>query len=216
MKKIITILTLIISINSVGQKNYLSIGNATNGLCFGNSTQFNGVRFNVIDKNCFKNNGFNLSLISESQLTNGVNLGLLSATHELVNGINIGGLFSSGSFNGMSITGFMSMSSKINGIGISGINSGDTLNGLMIGLWTIYANKAINGLAISTFFVHAQQLSGVSFTLLKNEFTIQKGLSFSLFNDAKELHGVQIGLINYAGNNRRFLRWTPLINFNFK
>ena len=38
------------------------------------------------------------------------------------------------------------------------------------------------------------------------------GLTIALFNYAAELHGVQIGLLNYAGNNPRGLRWLPLAN----
>ena len=29
------------------------------------------------------------------------------------------------------------------------------------------------------------------------------------------LHGVQIGLLNYAGNNRDGLRWLPIANVHF-
>jgi len=40
----------------------------------------------------------------------------------------------------------------------------------------------------------------------------QKGLSIALFNHTKELHGLQLGVINYAGNNRKLFRWMPFFN----
>ena len=40
------------------------------------------------------------------------------------------------------------------------------------------------------------------------------GLPRGLLNRARELQGVQIGLLNYAGNNGRF-PWLPLVNAHF-
>ncbi len=41
-----------------------------------------------------------------------------------------------------------------------------------------------------------------------------RGLSIGLLNRAEELHGVQIGLLNHAGNNSRY-PWLPIINAHF-
>ena len=38
------------------------------------------------------------------------------------------------------------------------------------------------------------------------------GLSIGGFNCAEELHGVQLGILNYAGNNPRWARWLPFVN----
>jgi len=216
LKTALTILLLFFSTILLGQNKYWSFGLKKNGICFGNSSYFNGLRFNFIDENVIKYNGINLSLATNSQLTNGVSFGLLSSTHELFNGFNISGIFSSGNYNGILVTGLWSMTSKINGISISGINTGDTLNGLILGYWTVYGDKEINGVALGTFYVHSKKMNGLSFALLKNEFSIQKGLSISFFNDSKELHGVQLGLLNHAENNRRMFRWSPFINFNLR
>jgi hypothetical protein len=43
----------------------------------------------------------------------------------------------------------------------------------------------------------------------------QFGLSLGLLNFAWELNGVQIGLINYAGNNPKGLRLLPFFNKNW-
>ena len=36
-----------------------------------------------------------------------------------------------------------------------------------------------------------------------------------VFNRADNLHGVQIGVLNYAGNNPSGLKWLPGINVHF-
>jgi len=43
----------------------------------------------------------------------------------------------------------------------------------------------------------------------------QSGLTVGLFNYSWLLDGVQIGLINYARNNPKFMRWLPFINWHF-
>ena len=43
----------------------------------------------------------------------------------------------------------------------------------------------------------------------------KRGLTIGIFNKAEELEGIQIGLLNHAGNNRGMLRWLPLINAHF-
>ena len=37
-------------------------------------------------------------------------------------------------------------------------------------------------------------------------------LTIGVFNYAQELHGIQIGLLNFAGNNRGAARWLPIVN----
>jgi len=40
------------------------------------------------------------------------------------------------------------------------------------------------------------------------------GLQIGLINAAGLLHGVQIGILNYAGNNPSWARILPLVNLN--
>ncbi len=40
----------------------------------------------------------------------------------------------------------------------------------------------------------------------------QNGLAVGGLDDAQELHGVQIGLINGARNNKPPFRWVPILN----
>ena len=43
----------------------------------------------------------------------------------------------------------------------------------------------------------------------------QTGLCIGIFNSADHLEGVQIGILNRAGNNPRGLQWLPGINAHF-
>jgi hypothetical protein len=42
------------------------------------------------------------------------------------------------------------------------------------------------------------------------------GLSVALYNRANELHGIQLGVLNYAGNNPKGLRMLPFINLHLR
>jgi hypothetical protein len=42
----------------------------------------------------------------------------------------------------------------------------------------------------------------------------QRGLTIGVVNYTRRLHGVQVGIINYAANNPPGLRVLPLINVN--
>jgi len=37
-----------------------------------------------------------------------------------------------------------------------------------------------------------------------------------LYNRTEELHGLQVGLLNYAGNNPKGLRMLPFVNMHLK
>jgi hypothetical protein len=43
---------------------------------------------------------------------------------------------------------------------------------------------------------------------------LQVGLAIGVVNDATELHGVQLGVINIARNNRGWRRVLPLLNLH--
>jgi hypothetical protein len=72
--------------------------------------------------------------------------------------------------------------------------------------------SSIRGLAISPIRTRTWDLRGVSvagYNRIKGD---QFGLAIGLYNYAKRLHGVQLGLINNARNNRGLLRVLPLVN----
>lgn len=216
-KKIILVLLIIfIGWNSYSQNDtsatkYFSIGSKTAGVCFGNSKNFNGLRLSLWDME--SNHGF-----KKSERINGVNISF-AVVSSVMNGLQIGGI---GTYtkrtNGLSIASIWQTSEKMNGVAVSfGIDS-DTLNGLFVGFGLssprrIIDDRVINGLAIGVF-VAAEKIRGVAIALGESYSKKQIGISISASNKTDELHGLQIGLINYAGNNPRLLRWLPLINFH--
>lgn len=216
-KVICSLILFFVGYFSFGQNNsidynYFSIGSKTTGICIGNSNKYNGIRLNFWDKDGYFNkkvsekvNGINISFSSESNVLNGIQLGLL-VTH-------------SKKANGISVASLLNNSDKMNGIAIAliSINS-DTLNGLFTG-WgigsnnVIKENKVINGCAMGVW-VSAEKINGAAITVFNSNSKIQNGFSISIFNKTDELHGIQIGLVNYAGNNSKLLRWLPVINFH--
>ena len=97
---------------------------------------------------------------------------------------------------------------------------GDTLNGFFIGGFAVSKWKSetqinqINGVAIALIGTSAEKVNGITIAAI-NGSTEHHGLSIGIFNRTEKLRGVQIGLINYAGNNPKGLRWLPLINMHF-
>ncbi len=100
------------------------------GLSFGNSTRFDGIRFNLVDKDIEKINGINFNvwgIKDDSRQTgtvNGISIGIPAAMGtNYRNGINIG-IFGAGARQDM------------NGINIGGlgVGAGNNLKGINIGL----------------------------------------------------------------------------------
>lgn len=220
MKKLelfITIWFVLLLNISFGQNDslsnkYLSIGSKTAGICFGNSVKYNGLRLNLWDSELNEEseiyeriNGMNISFSLESEITNGIQVAAL-VSHSL-------------EINGISIASIRHNAQKINGFATSyGIVS-DTLNGGFVGFAIAavdpqFPEKVINGLAVGLMIVGAEKVRGVSVSFGTCYSKEHCGLSVSGFNKTENLHGLQIGLLNYAGNNPKLLRWLPLINFH--
>jgi hypothetical protein len=70
----------------------------------------------------------------------------------------------------------------------------------------------IRGLAVSPIRIRTWELRGVSIAGYNRIKGDQFGLAIGLYNYAKRLRGVQLGLINNARNNRGLLRVLPLVN----
>jgi hypothetical protein len=58
-------------------------------------------------------------------------------------------------------------------------------------------------------------ITGVSVSAFNRIRGEQHGLAIGILNYTPSLHGVQIGLINWAGNNRAGLKLLPLLNAHF-
>jgi hypothetical protein len=108
------------------------------------------------------------------------------------------------------------------------VESGDT-HGIAVAGGAVVASRRMDGLAVAAAHVRTEHLRGVAaagwvraesvtgLTLgVFNEVRgTQRGLAVGLVNSAEVLEGVQIGLINHAGNNPPALRWTPVLNAHF-
>jgi hypothetical protein len=190
------------------QNHGFNIGINNSGIAFGGRAKHNGLKFSLVDKG--------------SHNLNGVGIGILGSCSDTVNGVQIGSIFSTNSIiNGISIGGLGTESNLVNGISIGLFNFNDNLNGIATSLFYGLSNgaspKKINGISLAGVGTIADTLNGISVGFISNIFVVQKGVAISLFgNEAEILHGIQFGLINYAGNNRKIFRWMPLCNFNFR
>ena len=218
---LLLLFVVFLSIASFSQQSHISLGVKGNGICIGNSSFYNGLRLNLIDRNVRTINGFNIAITAETQRTNGLQLALQSYS-AVTNGVNLSvwGIGDS-ACNGLTIApGINTL--NINGIGISVLSAAaDTMNGFFVGgLFGVnrrigYAGQ-VNGVALGMICgAFAEELNGVSIGLA-NEANLVRGAQIALgHNKTKELHGVQIGLWNEA-ENKRFLKHMPLLNFNFR
>ena len=149
-------------------------------------------------------------------------------------GIVLGGLGAGagGDFTGIALSGIgTGAGGDFTGVSLSGIatGAGGTLKGIhmagiAVGAPTV-RGVMISGLAAGGEDVHAFSFAPAYFLI--EDRGIQRGLSIAAFNRikgeqagftigivnwARSLSGVQIGLLNYAGNKKR-MKWMPLVNF---
>jgi len=178
-------------------------------------------------------NGISLGVFPTVKRMQPVNIFILGAAGvEYLNGISIAGIgIASGNINGVCIGGAMLGGEKINGLTLSGLFSysekhfsgmtisglavlsrGD-INGLSACIAGIYSEGAIRGTAVTAGYLKAGTTKGFTFSGYANINQVN-GLSISLINIARELHGVQIGILNFAGNNRKGLKLLPFINMH--
>ncbi len=148
-------------------------------------------------------------------------------------GIGIGGIGigAGGDYKGLAIAGVgAGAGGRFEGIVVAGggAGSGDLLKGLAIAGIGVGAPR-VEGLVISStagaeeargaFIAPAYfritdsgELTGFSISAFNHIKGEQHGLAIGIFNDARELHGVQIGVLNYAGNNGGGLKMLPVVN----
>ncbi len=183
-------------------------------------------------------NGISVGVFPTAGSMQLINIGLLAigASHNL-NGLTAGGFIigSGGNISGLSISGLVTMAdganSAVSGIAVSGIGIGarKAINGIAIAGFAIGTDGEINGVASSLTYIKCENtFKGVASTFGYFETNTMlgvaiagftdtkktKGVSFALYNRTLELHGFQFGLLNYAGNNPKFFRLLPFVNFN--
>jgi hypothetical protein len=124
-------------------------------LSFGNSLEFNGLRFNIADRDVRRINGINITLwagdyqswfsgdqfytsevngisagvMPTGGILRGLNLGAIRvAASKNLTGLSLGGLnvFANGSINGISLSSLITQGGRITGVALSGIAVGGT------------------------------------------------------------------------------------------
>jgi hypothetical protein len=149
-------------------------------------------------------------------------------------GISIGGLaaISNGSARGLMVGGLGTIIGlNMDGIAVAGLGlvAGGRLTGAGATLGYLRAHESIRGVALGGYRVRSESAQGMTGAVFRvqleeltgfsaaawNDLGVQRGLVIGIFNRARELHGVQIGLLNYAGNNRGMARLLPLVNAHF-
>lgn len=216
------ICALLLMQNICAQNSSLKLGVGHSGILFGNNLQHNGIRFSLKDTNHAWVNGTHGSFITENQQANGIVLSLLLSGVRLVNGIQTGLITGGDKVNGISIAPIAAFHGKINGLALSGLATYfDTTNGVQLNVLgttpiDFMSSKVINGLGIGGLYFNCVNVNGVLVSSLLCYAEQVNGVSISCVNVAEELHGVQIGLLNYAANNKKPFKKLPFINFHFR
>jgi hypothetical protein len=172
---------------------------------------------------------------------NGLNFGGLAlVAKERLNGINIGGLalVSEGTVSFVNLAGLAVVGMDgIRGLTVGGIGivSKHDITGLNITLGDLRSDRpedeiSIRGFSFGGYRIRAKEISGINISVAMTQaetakglmigsynraYGTQRGTSIGIFNHATELCGIQIGVLNYAENNPKFLRLLPLMNFHF-
>ena len=137
-----------------------------------------------------------------------------------IGGITLGtlGASSGGNVSGLTVTGgFLHAGDALRGVqATAGPIVADRVQGLAVG--SMMVQQSGTGLLVAPLYAHTGRkgtLTGLSLSTFNHVRGHQRGLTIGLLNIAKDLGGVQLGLLNYAGNNPRFLRLLPGLNLNF-
>jgi hypothetical protein len=149
-----------------------------------------------------------------------------------IRGINVsGGIIAAddGRISGLAVAGggILTEQGSINGIAIGGAILPFAVTGKWMGNgWRQNLNRAIVGAGLISLggSVYSPEVTGVSVGIINglrmknfDTFRVNKrltGVSIGLLNLTHHLRGLQIGLLNYAGNNPVPFRLLPLLNLN--
>jgi len=147
----------------------------------------------------------------------GIAIGGLGMGADEVRGIAVGGLGIGGdTFTGIGIGGLGLGSDVFRGIGIGGLGVGaDTLHGILVGGLGCGADE-LCGVAFGGLMVKAGELSGAAVSAYTRVRGTQHGITIGLVNIARSLHGIQLGVLNYAGNNPAPFKVLPVLNVNLR
>jgi hypothetical protein len=100
----------------------------------------------------------------------------------------------------------------LSGIGFGGVAvvSQGPVRGAALALYRVEGQR-IAGLTVAGYLT-ARDFTGLGIGVYNRVRTEQTGLTIGIVNYARRLHGVQVGVINIAGNNRGLAKVLPLVN----
>ena len=166
--------------------------------------------------------GFNfggLATVAERGVT-GLNIGGLAVVgeHGGVRGISVAGLAVVGEegVKGVSVAGLAVVGDEsVQGLTVTlgAIESGSLVRGWSVAGYRIKSPQ-VQGVAIPVAWLRTEALEGASISVYNRVVGTQRGLAIGLLNYARELHGVQLGVLNIAGNNRGVAHVLPVINLH--
>ena len=176
-----------------------------------------------------------LGVVSDGELR-GLSLGLLGVVSEArsvgvtaaglgvvaeggTRGISVAGLgiVAEGRAAGINVAGLGVVSERsISGVSLAGLGlvTEERLRGVSVAGLGAVAGRGIDGLAAALLKLDTRDLDGIGVAAWNRVRGRQRGLTVGLFNQVEQLHGVSLGLVNYAGNNHGLARWTPILNLH--
>ncbi|MBA2708780.1 MAG: hypothetical protein H0U59_13330 [Gemmatimonadaceae bacterium] len=115
-------------------------------------------------------------------------------------------------------------SSRAFGIGAGGTLKWVSIAGIGIGaprieglaIASAIGSENVRGVVIAPAYFRIEKggrMNGVNLSAYNDVRGTQQGLAIGIFNDARSLDGVQLGLLNYAANKRGGTRPLPIVNY---
>jgi hypothetical protein len=118
-----------------------------------------------------------------------------------------------GRLEGVSLNGLALVTEGgLSGLGVGGVAvvSQGPLRGAALTLYRVESPR-ISGLTVAGY-LKARVFTGLGVGVYNRVRTQQTGLTIGIVNYARRLHGVQVGVINIAGNNRGLAKVLPIMN----
>src|SRR5258708_6014215 len=140
--------------------------------------------------------------------------GIATVSGQDMRGINVGGLalVSGQDLRWLNMGGLAVVGEQIDGVSLSaGAVESGSLQGFAVGGYRVKAREA-EGFFASALYTRTRYLTGVAVAPYNRVRALQVGLAIGVVNDATELHGVHLGVIKIARNNRGWRRVPPPLN----
>lgn len=153
--------------------------------------------------------------VSGRNITGVTMAGLGNVARRELNIISVAGVGSAAGrqMNGLHVAGGALVAPQMNGAAVATtVVSTDTASGMFIApaYFRVGGFEETGG----EMFARHGTMKGVSISAVNDIRGLQHGVTIGLVNVARELRGVQLGLINYAGNNPAWARVLPVLNAN--